>query len=122
LSVPPPLVLEARVSPAALAERVAYFFGDRVKFVVDIERLCLALGADAHSDLAPLLVATGSRPEHLWGASYYPGRGPERCIEFKSQINLRPAQGNVGPEIADPAVRAKVREIAFALIGKGEAV
>ena len=35
-------------------------------------------------------------------------------------INIRPAQGNRSMLIADEAIRSRVREITFALIGRGE--
>ncbi len=35
-------------------------------------------------------------------------------------INIRPAQENRSMEIQDPAVRERVREITFRLIGEGE--
>jgi hypothetical protein len=34
--------------------------------------------------------------------------------------NIRPAQGNRSMSIEDPASRARVREITFALIGAGQ--
>jgi hypothetical protein len=117
---PPPLVLDQRIDPAALADRVRWFFGDRVKFVADVARGRIALGADMHADLVPFLTDTGSDPEQLWGASYYPGRGTERCLEFSSQLNARPSRGNPGTEIVDERVRARVRDLAFALIGTGD--
>jgi hypothetical protein len=42
------------------------------------------------------------------------------CIEYTSLINIRPAQGNRSMLIADPAVRERVREITFALLGTGD--
>jgi hypothetical protein len=52
------------------------------------------------------------------GANYYPGLG-ERALEFTALINIRPAQGNRGMEIQDPAIRERVRGIATRLIGSG---
>ena len=47
---------------------------------------------------------------------------PRECIKYTSLINIRPAAGNRGMEILDPALREKVREITFALIGEGEPI
>jgi hypothetical protein len=47
-------------------------------------------------------------------------RGRDGCIEYTSLINIRPASGNRGMELADPALREKVREITFAFVGEGE--
>ena len=73
-----------------------------------------------HADAEALLLDDGSRQEHLWGANYYPGRGPEQCIEFTSLINIRPSQDNRSMEVGDEGIRARIREITFRLIGRGE--
>ena len=54
--------------------------------------------------------------------NYYPGSGRDRCIEYTSLINIRPAQGNQGMEIEDQGVREQVRRLTFALIGEGGAL
>lgn len=95
-------------------------FGDMVKVVVDVERQVAAVGGDLHADAEELLLEDGSRQVDLWGANYFPGRGPESCIEFTSLINIRPAQSNPGMEIVDPVIRERVREVAFRLLGRGE--
>ena len=66
-----------------------------------------------------ILLDSGSRQDALWGANYYPGRGPEGCIEYTSLINIRPSAGNRGMELLDPDLRRKVEKITFALIGDG---
>ncbi len=73
-----------------------------------------------HSDAKELLLESGSRQSDLWGANYYPGRGEQECIEYTSLINIRPATGNRGMLIEDPALRARVRDLTFALLGRGE--
>jgi hypothetical protein len=35
-------------------------------------------------------------------------------------INIRPASGNRGMEIQEPALRERVRALTFALVGEGE--
>jgi hypothetical protein len=91
-----------------------------VKYVVDVERAVAAVGGELHADEEALLLEHGSRQEDLWGANYYPGREPEDCIEYTSLINIRPAQGNRGMFIEDELLRERVREVTFALIGRGE--
>jgi hypothetical protein len=93
-----------------------------VKFVVDVERGVAAVGGELHADEEALLLEDGSRQDDLWGANYYPGRGEEGCLEYTSLINIRPAQGNRSMVIESEATQARVREIAFALIGRGEAL
>ena len=113
------LVLEARLARAELA-RLAGLFGDMVKYVVDVERGVIAIGGELHADAEQVLLERGSRPADLWGANYYPGRGREDCIEYTSLINIRPARGNPGMEVADAAVRERIRALTRALVGEGE--
>ena len=91
-----------------------------VKYVVDVERGLVAIGGEMHVDAEQALLDAGSRQGDLWGANYYPGRGRDGCIEFTSLINIRPAAGNRGMEIQDPALRERVRTLTFAFVGEGE--
>jgi hypothetical protein len=118
---PPEIVIAARrLEPSEVSRLVQLFFGDMVKYVVDVERRIAAVGGQLHADAEQLLLEAGSQQEDLWGANYYPGRGPDDCIEYTALINIRPAQGNRSMLIADDTIRARVREITFALIGRGE--
>lgn len=119
-SVPDIVVLDRRVEPAVLAELVRRFFEDMVKYVVDVERGVIALGGELHADAEAVLLEHGSRQQDLWGANYYPGRGPDGCIEYTSLINISPARGNRGMEVADPTVREAIRSATHRLIGQGE--
>ena len=114
------VILESRISPATLRRLVERGFVEMVKYVVDLQREVIAIGGELHADAEHLLLESGSRPEDLWGANYYPGRGRDECIEFTALINIRPARGNTGMEIQDSALREKVRSLTFALIGEGE--
>jgi hypothetical protein len=114
------VILDRRVDPDEFARLVALFFEDMVKFVADIGRDVIAVGGELHADAEAMLLEDGSRQEDLWGANYYPGRGPDGCLEFTSLINIRPAQDNPSMEILDEAIRARVRDLAFALLGAGE--
>lgn len=119
-SLPDILVLDRKIDPADLARLTGAFFEDMVKYVVDIKTGRAAVGGELHADAEQLLLEEGSVQSDLWGANYYPGRGSEGCIEYTSLINIRPAQGNRSMEIMDPAIRERVRELTFALIGEGE--
>jgi hypothetical protein len=114
------IVLASPVSPAELARVVSLYYGDMVKYVTDVDLERIALGGRMHADAEKVLLAAGSAPTSLWGAKYFPGRGRERCIEYTSQINVRPSQGNASVEIRDPDIRARVRTLTFALVGTGE--
>jgi hypothetical protein len=115
------VVLERRIA-GALLRRLVERFEDMVKYVVDVERRRVAIGGEMHADAEQVLLESGSRQADLWGANYYPGRGREGCIEFTSFINIRPSAGNRGMEVQDQALRARIREITFALVGEGEAL
>ena len=116
------LVLDAPIAREQLARIVAAHFGDMVKYVVDVARGVIAIGGELHADAEAILLDAGSRQQDLWGANYFPGRGPQECVEFTSLINIRPAQGNPGMEVQDPALRERIRALTFALIGQGELV
>ena len=118
---PDVVVLEQRIEPVVL-RRLVERFEDMVKYVVDVERGVIAIGGEMHSDAEEVLLESGSRQTAVWGANYYPGRGREDCIEFTSFINIRPSLGNRGMELQDPALRMRVQEITFALVGAGEAL
>jgi hypothetical protein len=114
------VVLESRIAKAELVRLVRLYFEDMVKIVVDVELGIAAVGGEMHADAEQLLLEHGSRQADLWGANYYPGRGPDVCIEYTSLINIRPSQGNRGMVIVDEAIRARMKAITFALIGRGE--
>jgi Protein of unknown function (DUF5674) len=116
--VPEIVRLDRRIEAGELRRLVARF-EDMVKYVADLERGVIAIGGEMHADAEALLLETGSRQADLWGANYYPGRGREDCIEFTSLINIRPAAGNRGMELLDPALRARLRELTFTLVGEG---
>jgi hypothetical protein len=119
-SEPDIVLVQARLDRAELQRLVQRRFEDMVKFVVDVARGVAAVGGELHADEEALLLDDGSRQEDLWGANYYPGRGEDGCLEYTSLINIRPSQGNRSMVVEDDAVRSRVREIAFALIGRGE--
>ena len=114
------VVVDRRLEPTELARLVTLFFEDMVKYVVDVRLGVAAVGGQLHADAEALLLARGSGQQDLWGANYYPGRGEENCIEYTSLINIRPAQGNRGMEVTDDAVRRRIRDVTFELIGRGE--
>lgn len=114
------MVLDHRIAPSELARLVKTHFEDMVKYVVDVEKERIAIGGEMQADGEQALLDAGSRQGDLWGANYYPGRGREGCIEYTSLINIRPAAGNRGMEVLDPAVRDKIRQITFSLVGEGE--
>lgn len=119
---PPGIVLvsASRLARDELRRLAELYFEDMVKYVVDVARGVIAVGGEMHADAEQVLLDDGSTQADLWGANYYPGRGRELCVEYTALINIRPAQGNRSMEIQDPAVRQRVRELTFALVGEGE--
>lgn len=116
----PILVTEEPVAADELARLVALYFGDMLKFVVDVERRVIAVGGELHADAEALLLENGSKAADVWGGNDYPGRGEEHCLEYTSLINIRPSQANASMEIESEEIRSKVRSITFELVGKGE--
>jgi len=118
---PEVLLLHQRIERSELC-RLVERFEDMVKYVADLERGVIAIGGEMHVDAEQLLLESGSRQADLWGANYYPGRGQGGCIEYTSFINIRPSAGNRSMELADPALRERLRELTFALVGEGEPI
>lgn len=116
------LLLTERIPVEDLRRLLQATYVDMVKFVADVERGCIAIGGQMHADAEAALLEDGSVQPSLWGANYYPGRGPDEFLEFTSLINIRPAQSNPSMEIADEDIRARVAELARQLIGSGEAI
>ena len=114
------VVVDRRIDPVELRRVVALYFGDMVKIVIDVRRRVAAVGGELQADAEQVLLAQGSAQADLWGANYFPGRGPDGCIEYTALINIRPSQGNRSMEIQDADTRRAVREITLALIGRGE--
>ncbi len=114
------LILEEKTGLDDLRRLVERYFGDMVKFVVDVRLRTVAVGGELHADAERLLLERGSRQEDLWGANYYPGKGKEDCIEYTALINIRPSRGNRSMEIADVEIRRIIREVTHQLIGEGE--
>jgi len=117
----PGIVIASRPVDASTLKRLtAHWFGDMVKLVVDVDRRVVALGGELHADAEALLLEDGSRQTDLWGANYFPGAGPEQCLELTALINIRPGQGNRGMVVQDEAVAARMRAIVWELVGRGE--
>ena len=108
------------IERADLARMLGQPFPEMIKFVVDLERRRVALGGELHADAEAMLLEQGAGQEALWGGNYYPGLGEGECIEFTSMINVRPSAGNRSILVQSPELRTKIRDLIFALVGKGE--
>jgi hypothetical protein len=116
------VVISKKITPTELTPLVKEPFGDMVKFVVDLDRRVIALGGQLHADAEAVLIDGGSRQESLWGGNYFPGAGSPECIQYTSLINIRPAQGNRSMFVENAEIRARIRDLVFALIGEGEPI
>lgn len=118
--VAPILLVAQKLEPSALAQFRGRPFADMIKFVVDVEQGVVALGGELHVDAEAVLLDRGCEQEALWGGNYYPGRGPEKCVEYSSMLNIRPAQENASMTVLDAGIRERMRDIVQRLIGRGE--
>ncbi|MEK7384442.1 MAG: DUF5674 family protein [Elusimicrobiota bacterium] len=91
-------------------------FGDMIKAVVDVERGCLALGGELHSDEEALLLEDGSKQANLWGINVYPGKPEPERVEFDSMINIRPSQNNRSRGVENEATRQLILRIVAKMI------
>lgn len=113
-------IVTKRLSRDEVREFQGRPFPGMIKFVVDVERGILALGGEMHVDAETELLEQGSDQEVLWGGNYFPGRGPEGCIEFSSLINIRPSQQNPAMIVLDPDICERMRRIVHDFVGHGE--
>jgi len=107
------IILEQPVSAEQLMNIEEHtYFEDMMKCVVDIERECIAVNADLHSDLEELLLKSGSSQKNLYG---YNILYDDWSIEYDSLINpprnREAGYPRAGRTVADPAVREKIREV-----------
>jgi hypothetical protein len=85
-----------------------------IKLAVDIRRGILAGGGAMHADCEAALLEDGSQQEDVWGADWNPAA---QQVTFESLINIRPRQNNPSMDILDKAIRQRVAEIAYQLVG-----
>ena len=91
------LVISSRIEPTQLRRLVGAYFSDMVKYVVDVRRRVVGVAGELHADAEHLLLEDGSRQEDVWGANYYPGEGPDDCIEYTAlNISSRSRQSQHG--------------------------
>lgn len=114
----PIVVVTKALPPNEIVKFLGAPFPDMVKFVVDVERHVVAVGGHLHADAEALLIDQGSRQAALWGGNYYPGLDEQACIEYESLINIRPGR-NSGTRVEDEALRVRIRQVVFSLIGRG---
>lgn len=88
--------------------------GGYIKLAVDIRRDVLAGGGALHADCESALLEDGSQQEDIWGADWALA---SQQVTFESLINIRPRQDNPSIDILDPAIRQRVANIVYKLLG-----
>ena len=78
-----------------------------VKGACDIQKELVSIVCFFHVDCAEELVEAGSAWKDIWGFSIY----PDKKLEYKSLINIRPKVGNRSTNIESEEIRNKIREI-----------
>ena len=111
-------ILHERISLELLTGLVKEWYGEMVKYVVDLDREVIAIGGGLHADAEAVLLEDGSKQSSLWGANYFPGKPEGQRIEFSSLINIRPRDNNRTDIIQDEGIRTRVTELTKRLIGE----
>lgn len=107
------LILDHPVSQGELEHIEDHMYFDGwIKCVADIDRNLLAVNASMHADLEQLLLDHGSGQSSLYGFNLY---FDPLEIEYDSLINAprnrEAGYPRDGRGVADPAARAKIKEI-----------
>lgn len=106
------MIVREPVTPEVLAQLAAAWHETFVKGAADTVRGVIALGGQWHANAADVLIADGSKKDHVWGYSLYPQLRGDAAITYRSHINIRPLQGNTGIEIQDERIQHSIRDLA----------
>jgi hypothetical protein len=109
-------IIQKKITQEELKLFLGQPFAEMVKFVVDIKKEVIALGGELHSDAEEVLLKDGSMQQDLWGANIYPHKESQEKLEYSSLINIRPSQNNFSMEIADEALRKKIKTVVEKLL------
>jgi hypothetical protein len=106
---------ELLTSPASSSqvEAMQRALGDEIKVAVDVELEILAWGGAQHFDCEEVLLAEGSRPDDIWGATW---NAATHEVTFWSVINIRPRLGRRHPKIQNPEMCARVERVVRAML------
>ncbi len=109
-------IITKPISRDELREIAQEFYGEMLKGVVDVKKEIIAVGGEYHMDSNLLLIENGSNQPDIWGINIHLDKDKENWLEYRSLINIRPAQGNRAMELANETIRAKIKEIVNRLI------
>lgn len=106
-------VIVERATPEQMKQMLEAL-GVYIKLAVDVERKILAGGGELHADCEQVLLAEGSQQADIWGVDWYP---LSQTVGYESIINIRPTANNRSMEIQNSALREKISQIAYSLLG-----
>ncbi len=106
-------IIRSRATKQPMTEMLEAL-GGYIKLAVDIQRGILAGGAALHADCESVLLSDGSAQGDVWGADWNPFT---QQVTYEALINIRPRQGNRSMAITDPAIRSRIAQIVFDLLG-----
>jgi len=109
-------IIRDSITLTELKEMSQMWSGELVKAVVDVQRKIMAVDGEMHADEEQILLADGSKQEHLWGINIYPDKKDNSRIEFDSMINVRPSQHNMSRSIDDRELQKTIRSIVDRMI------
>jgi hypothetical protein len=110
------VIVSTRITRSALLALAPAVPFKTVKVVVDVARHVMAAGGDLHMEMRDLLVKEGSAPRDLWGVRVHGEDTLEASLEFVSQINDRPSDGNSSLRIHDVFLCGSIRRVMEQLI------
>jgi hypothetical protein len=79
-------------------------FPPTIKVVADLQRRILGFGGRMHKDIEIMLLADGSQLKDIWGFNLCLDRPWPDVFEFRSNINVRPHDGNMSIQIRDEKI------------------
>ena len=109
-------IITEKITRAEVKKIGGEWYPDMVKGVVDVKREVIALGGEYHMDANHVLLADGSEQRNVWGFNIYPDRTDGGWIEFRSLINIRPAQGSRSMVLKDVVLCGQMRAVIEKLI------
>jgi len=109
-------IIRDTVTLAELKEMSQMWHGELVKAVVDVERKLMAVDGEMHADEEQILLADGSKQEHVWGINIYPNKEGTIHIEFDSMINVRPSAHNMSRSVENKKLQETIRSIVTDMI------
>jgi len=109
-------IIKEPVTLEIVSEIAREFHGNMVKGVADVKREIIAIGGEWHIDANIKLIGDSSKQDDLWGFNFYLDRAKGEEIEYKSLINIRPAQNNRTIEIQDQELKDKLEKIIKKLV------